>query len=79
MKVVEWDKDKTIHNETINIPRKSMKGILMLFTKKAPKDSEELVNPSIESIKVTIEGVPNMIYSESMPTKWIFEEAQRFF
>ena len=74
LKSIEWDKDTTIVNETINIPRKSMQGILMLFQE---KDPEKFVNPNITSVKITIEGVPNMIYSQGLPKKRSFEEAQR--
>ena len=31
MKTVEWDKDAILHNKTINIPRKTMKAVVMLF------------------------------------------------
>ena len=77
LKFVEWDKDATIVNETINIPRKGMRGILMLFQEKDEKDPEKFVYPNITSLKITIEGVPNMIYSQGLPKKSIFEEAQR--
>ena len=30
-------------------------------------------------MKITIEGVPNMIYSQKLPNKRVFEEAQRLF
>ncbi|CAB4007386.1 Hypothetical predicted protein [Paramuricea clavata] len=43
MKKSEWDKNSTIINETINIPRRSMKAIVMLFTNKTKSDSEEYV------------------------------------
>ena len=77
LKSVEWDKDATIVNETINIPRKSMRGILMLFQERDEKNPEKFVNPNITIVKITIEGVPNMIYSQGLPKKRIFEEAQR--
>ncbi|CAB3998807.1 Hypothetical predicted protein, partial [Paramuricea clavata] len=48
MKKTEWSKDSTIINETINVPRKSMKAIVMLFTNKTKTDSEEYVYPNIE-------------------------------
>ena len=55
-----------------------MRGILMLFQKKSMTNPEEFVNPNVTSVKKTIECVPNIIYSQGMPTKRIFEEAQRF-
>jgi hypothetical protein len=79
MKKSEWAKDTTIINETINLPRKSMKAIVMLFTKKTKKDSEEYVYPNIERVKVSIEGVPNSVYSQGIPKTRLFEEADRLF
>ena len=54
-----------------------MRGILMLFQEKDETDPEKFVNPKITSVKITIEGVPNMVYSQGLPKKRIFEEAQR--
>ena len=36
MKTTEWDKDSTLVNESINLPRKSMRAVVLLFKKKAP-------------------------------------------
>ena len=63
MKTTEWDKKSTLINETINLPRKSMKAVVLLFKSKTPSSSEEYVYPNIEGVKVTIEGVPNSVYS----------------
>ena len=79
LKSVKWDKDATIINATVNIPRLSMRGILMLFQEKDETDPEKFANPNITNVKITIEGVPNMIYSQGLPRKRIFEEAQRLF
>ena len=53
MKTTEWDKSSTLINETINLPRKSMKAVVLLFKTEAPAGSEEYVYPNIESVKVT--------------------------
>ena len=79
MKKTEWSKDSTIINETINIPRRSMKAIVMLFTNKTKTDSEEYVYPNIEKVKVTVEGVPNAVYSQGIPKTRLYEEARRLF
>ncbi|CAB4034093.1 Hypothetical predicted protein [Paramuricea clavata] len=50
LKTVEWDKDDTLVNETINVPRKSMKAVVMLFTNKTKTDSEEYVYPNIDKV-----------------------------
>ena len=78
-KTVEWDKDATLHNETINIPRKSMKAIVLLFRNTTITNSEEFVYPNITQVKVSIEGIPNSIYSQGIPKNRFFEEAFRIF
>ena len=78
-KTTEWDKDNTLVNETINLPRKIMKAIVLLFKSKTPSGSEEYVYPKIKSVKVTIEGVPNSVYSQGIPKSRFKEEAQRLF
>ena len=79
MKTTEWDKDTTLINETINLPRKSMKAVVLLFKSKTPSGSEEYVYPNIEGVKVTIEGVPNSVYSQGIPKSRFHEEAGRLF
>ncbi|CAB3998285.1 Hypothetical predicted protein [Paramuricea clavata] len=79
MKKTEWDKSATIVNETINVPRRSMKAVVMLFTEKTSTDCEEYIFPNIEKVKVTIEGVPNVIYSQGMTKTRMYEEAKRLF
>ena len=79
MKTTEWDKDNTLVNETINLPRKSMRAIIMLFKSKSPSGSEEYVYPDIDSVKVTIEGVPSSVYSQGIPKSRFYEEASRVF
>ena len=79
MKTTEWDKDSTLINETINLPRKSMKAVVLLFKSKTPSGSEEYVYPNIEGVKVTIEGVPNSVYSQGIPKSRLHEEAGRLF
>ena len=79
MKTTEWDKSSTLIKETINLPRKSMKAVVLLFRNKTVKDSEEYVYPNIESIKVTIKGIPNSVYSQGIPKSRLFEEAGRVF
>ena len=73
------DKYATLVNETINVPRKSIKAIVMLFTNKTKTSSEEYVYPNIDKVKVTIKGVPNSVYSQGIPKTRLFEEAKRVF
>ena len=79
MKTTEWSKDSTLIKKTINLPRNSMKAVVLLFRKKTVTDSEEYVYPNIESIKVTIEGISNSVYSQGIPKSRLFEEAGRVF
>jgi hypothetical protein len=79
MRTSNWDKDITIVNENINIPRKSMSAIVLLFTNRVRTDSEEYIYPNIDKVNVTIEGVPNAVFSQGLPKNRFFEEAKRFF
>ena len=67
MKTVVWAAASTLINENINIPHKSMKAVVLLFTNTTRSDSEEFINPNITSINITIKGVPNQVYSEGIP------------
>ena len=57
----------SVINEQINVPRRSMTGILLLFSENptaGERDSEKFVNPDIKSVNINIDGVPNMLYSK---------------
>ena len=59
----------SVINEHVNIPRRSMTGILCLFEedyKEGERDSEKFVNPDIKSININIDGMPNRLYSKGM-------------
>ena len=59
----------SVLNEHINLPRRSMTGILMLFTENqtdGTRDPERFVNPNIKSIAVNTDGMPNKLYSKGM-------------
>lgn len=74
-----WNKDSTRQNITINIPRKSLKALVMLFTKNDSKDSEEFVFPNLKKVNVSIEGNPNAVYSKGLEERDMYSEAVRFF
>ena len=63
LKTLEWSKTSTREVIDINIPRKSLKGIVLLCTRKNPTDSEEFFNAEVKKVKCTIEGNPNSVYS----------------
>jgi hypothetical protein len=59
-----------------------MKGILMLFKEPAAAfahDTESFYNPQIQKVEVTIEGVPNQLYSQGMRAYQQWDEAKKFF
>ena len=76
----QWSKDKTLVNLTINVPRKSMKAIVLLFKEVGTiTDSEKYVYPNISKVKISVEGVPNVIYNQGMYKDKLFIEARRIF
>jgi len=52
----------SVINESVNIPRKSMTGILCLFT----ESYNDGASPYITSIDITIDEIPNQLYSKGM-------------
>ena len=72
----------SIINESINVPRRSMKGLLLLFYEGyvgGARDSEKTFNPDITEVKVVVNGIPNKIYSQGMKTRDFWEEIFRRF
>ena len=72
----------SIINKHINVPRRSMTGVLFLFTETytgGTRDSEKFVNPNITSITFDIHGVPNRLFSKSMTTTDFWESAKKRF
>ena len=67
------DKSNTLWNINLNVPARSKKGILMLFQNVAAqqtfaRNTEAFYNPQITKVEVTIEGIPNQLYSQGMRT-----------
>ena len=59
----------SVINEHINLPRRSMTGILCLFTEShtaGTRDSEKFVNPDIKSNSINVDGIPNRLFSKGM-------------
>lgn len=59
----------SVINQHVNVPRRSLSGILMLFVDPyavGQRDSEKFVNPDITKIEVNIDGMPNKLYSKGM-------------
>ncbi len=74
-----WRKDQTDVNETIDLPRKSMRAIVMLFKHADTVDSEEYIFPKIKKVEISIDGDPNAVYSKGMKTNDLYREARRVF
>ncbi len=74
-----WGKDQTDINESIGLPRKSMRAIVMLFKYADTVDSEEYIFPNIKKVEISIDGNPNMVYSKGMKTNYLYHEARRVF
>ena len=81
---ISKDKSDTIWNINLNVPARSMKGILILFEDGAAqqpfaRDTEAFYNPKITKVEVTIEGVPNQLFSQGMHAYRMWDEAKKFF
>ena len=73
------NKSDTLWNINLNVPARSMKGILLLFEDPERTSTEKYYNPKIEKVEMTIEGVPNQLYSQGMRAYQQWDEINRFF
>ena len=83
-RIIPLDKSDTSFSVDINIPSKSLKGVLLIFTKeisatKFARDTEEFYNPKITKVEVTVEGVPNELYAQNMEYRHQFDEILKHF
>ena len=72
----------SVLNQHINLPRRSMTGILCLFTEagaSGTRDSEKFVNPSITNVEINIDGMPNRLFSKGMVVTDIWDNVKRRF
>ena len=68
-KTVEISEESNIFNTNINIPRRSMTGVLVIFESKqanGKRDSELFLNPGILSVDIAIEGISNKVYAQGL-------------
>ena len=72
-------KSDTLWNINLNVPARSMKGILMLFEDPDRTSTEDFVNPNITKVEMTIEGVPNQLYSQGMRQYQQWDEINKYF
>ena len=76
-----YDKAQTLWNVNINVPARSMKGVLMLFEDPAApfqRESESFYNPKIQKVEVTIEGQPNQLYSQGLRGYQQWDEVKKW-
>ena len=58
----------------MNIPRKSLKAIVLLLTKADAGDSEKFPFANLTRVNVTVEGNPNDLYSEGLAKRDMYDE-----
>ena len=83
-KKISKDKSDTLWNSNLNVPARSMKGILMFLEdvgEQQPfaRNTEVLYNPKITKVEVTIEGVPNQLFSQGRRAYQMRDEAKKEF
>ena len=82
--IIPLNNSDTSFSIDINSPSKSLKGVLLIFTKersatKFTRDTEEFFNPKITKVEVTVEGVPNELYAQNMEYRHQYDEIVKHF
>ena len=83
-RIIPLNKSDTSFSIDINSPSKSLKGVLLIFTKdrsatKFTRDTEEFLNPKITKVEITVEGVPNELYAQNMEYRHQYDEIVKHF
>ena len=83
-RIIPLNDSSTSFSVDINSPSKSLKGVLLIFTKersatKFTRDTEEFFNPKITKVEVTVEGVPNELYAQNMEYRHQYDEIVKHF
>ena len=83
-RIIPLNNSDTSFSVDINSPSKSLKGVLLIFTKersatKFSRDTEEFFNPRITKVEVTVEGVPNELYAQNMEYRHQYDEIVKHF
>jgi len=76
------DKTDELITQSINIPRRSLTGLLLLFVKPhglGLRDSEAFVNPNITQVGINVNGMPNKVFSQGIRAGDIYNEVVRRF
>ena len=82
--IVPLNNSDTSFSIDINSPSKSLKGVLLIFTKersatKFTRNTEEYFNPKITKVEVTVEGVPDELYAQNMEYRHQYDEIVKHF
>ena len=82
-RIIPLNNSDTSFSVDINSPSKSLKGVLLIFTKersatKFTRDTEEFLNPKIIKVEVTVEGVPEL-YAQNMEYRHQYDEIVKHF
>ena len=81
-KSIPIDTSRPLINIKVDHQRRSMKGILILFVERftaGARDSEKYTFPDLKKVSVTINGSPNMLYSNGIESMDSWSQASRFF
>ena len=83
-RIIPLNNSDTSFSVDIYSPSKSLKGVLLIFTKersatKFTSDTEEFFNPKIIKVEVTVEGVPNELYAQNMEYRHQYDEIVKHF
>ena len=79
------NKSYTIWNIALAPQAKSMKGILILFVDPADggtaysRDTEKFYNPKIKNVEITLDGIPNQLFTSGMKPHQQFGEIKKIF
>ena len=83
-RIIPLNNSSTSFSVNINSPSKSLKGVLLIFTKersatKFNRDTEEFFNPKITKAEVIVEGVPNELHAQNMEYRHQYDEIMKHF
>ena len=78
-RIIPLNKSNTSFSVDINSPSKSLKGVLLIFTKegsatKFGRDTEEFYNPKVTKVEITVESSPNELYAQNMEYHHQYDE-----
>ena len=73
------NKSDALWKINLNVPARSMKGILMLFEDPSKTKTETYYNPKITKVEMAIEGIPNQLFSQGMRAYQQWDEINRYF